>query len=164
MASTTRSHFQQSVTPAALRAYLAEFISTFLFVFVAVGSAMSASTRSTSIIPHASLLFSCPHGNATLTTILLNFPAVTGKATPDSGAWDASSLVATALAQALALFAAIYIAANSSGSHVNPAVTFGLAVAGHVTIPTAVFYWASQLAGSTLACLLLRVATAGQVP
>ncbi|MQM00060.1 hypothetical protein Taro_032790 [Colocasia esculenta] len=123
----TRGRFQQSVAPMALRAYLAEFISTFLFVFVAVGSAMSAR-----------------------------------KATPDFAAWNASSLVATALAQALALFAAVYIAANSSGGHVNPAVTFGLAVAGHISVPTAVCYWASQLLGSTLACLLLRVATAGQ--
>lgn len=86
-----------------------------------------------------------------------------GKATPDGAAWDASSLVATSVAQALSLFAAVYIAANSSGGHVNPAVTFGLAVAGHIAVPTAIVYWASQMIGSTLACLLLRVATAGQV-
>ncbi|THU74294.1 hypothetical protein C4D60_Mb04t31850 [Musa balbisiana] len=82
--------------------------------------------------------------------------------TPDVTS-DASSLVATALAQGFALFAAVYIAADISGGHVNPAVTFGLAVAGHIGVPTAIIYWISQLGGSTLACLLLRVASAGQV-
>lgn len=43
MAPTPRSQFQQLIAPPALRSYLAEFISTFLFVFVAVGSGMSAS-------------------------------------------------------------------------------------------------------------------------
>ncbi|XP_078447213.1 tonoplast intrinsic protein 5;1 [Wolffia australiana] len=123
MESNPRGPFRRLVAPSALRAYLAEFISTFLFVFATVGSAMSAR-----------------------------------KAAP----WDASPLLATALAQALSLFAAVYIAAGSSGGHVNPAVTFAVAVAGHVTPPTAVLYWASQLTGSTLACLLLRAATAGQ--
>jgi len=36
------AHFQQSVTPNALRAYLAEFISTFIFVLAAAGSAMAS--------------------------------------------------------------------------------------------------------------------------
>lgn len=37
------ARFDQSVTPSALRAYLAEFISTFFYVFAVVGSAMSSS-------------------------------------------------------------------------------------------------------------------------
>jgi aquaporin TIP len=37
------ARFQQSVTPASLRAYLAEFISTFFYVFAVVGSAMASS-------------------------------------------------------------------------------------------------------------------------
>ncbi|XP_010919603.1 probable aquaporin TIP5-1 [Elaeis guineensis] len=126
MASSVRSQFQQSISLPALRAYLAEFISTFFFVFAAVGSAISARML-----------------------------------TPDVTS-EASSLVATAVAQGFALFAAVYIASDASGGHVNPAVTFGLAVAGHVSVPTAIFYWISQLVGATLACLVLRVASAGQ--
>ncbi|KAG1354427.1 Aquaporin TIP5-1 [Cocos nucifera] len=126
MASSVRSQFQQSISLPTLRAYLAEFISTFFFVFAAVGSTISARML-----------------------------------TPDVTS-EASSLVATAVAQGFALFAAVYIAADASGGHVNPAVTFGLAVAGHVSVPTAIFYWISQLVGATLACLVLRVASAGQ--
>ncbi|XP_028097719.1 probable aquaporin TIP-type RB7-5A [Camellia sinensis] len=41
MASLT-SRLEHAVKPDALRAYLAEFISTFLYVFAAVGSAMAS--------------------------------------------------------------------------------------------------------------------------
>jgi hypothetical protein len=36
------ARFQHSVTPNALRSYLAEFLSTFFYVFAVVGSAMSS--------------------------------------------------------------------------------------------------------------------------
>ncbi|KAJ4952752.1 hypothetical protein NE237_029584 [Protea cynaroides] len=108
---------------AALRSYLAEFISSFLFVFAAVGSSMSAR-----------------------------------RLTPEATS-NPSSLVAIAVANAFALSTAVYISANISGGHVNPAVTFGMAVGGHISIPTALFYWVAQLLGSIMSCLLLRVAT-----
>ncbi|KAG8065632.1 hypothetical protein GUJ93_ZPchr0004g38598 [Zizania palustris] len=75
---------------------------------------------------------------------------------------DASSLVATAIAQAFGLFAAVFIAADVSGGHVNPAVTFAFAIGGHIAVPSAIFYWASQLLGSTLACLVIHFISAGQ--
>ncbi|XP_058084934.1 probable aquaporin TIP5-1 isoform X2 [Magnolia sinica] len=75
---------------------------------------------------------------------------------------DASCLVAEAVAHSFALFATVYMASNISGGHVNPAVTFGLAVGGHISIPTAMLYWVAQLVGSTMACLVLRLVTAGQ--
>ncbi|XP_062184474.1 probable aquaporin TIP5-1 [Phragmites australis] len=81
--------------------------------------------------------------------------------TPDVTS-DASSLVATAVAQAFGLFAAVLIAADVSGGHVNPAVTFAFAIGGHIGVPSAIFYWASQLLGSTLACLVLHFFSAGQ--
>ncbi|XP_077245039.1 putative aquaporin TIP-type RB7-18C isoform X2 [Tasmannia lanceolata] len=83
------------------------------------------------------------------------------KMTPDATS-DPSSLVVAAVAHAFALSVAVYMAANVSGGHLNPAVTFGLVVGGHVSIITALFYWSVQLLGSTMACLLLRVLTAGQ--
>ncbi|XP_057528149.1 probable aquaporin TIP5-1 [Amaranthus tricolor] len=43
MARTTfMTHFRQSLTINALRSYIAEFISTFIFVFIAAGSTMSS--------------------------------------------------------------------------------------------------------------------------
>lgn len=81
--------------------------------------------------------------------------------TPDVTS-EASSLVATALAQVFSLFVSVYIASDVSGGHVNPAVTFGLAVAGHISVPIALLYCIAQLLGATFACFLLCVASAGQ--
>ncbi|GFY92329.1 tonoplast intrinsic protein 5;1 [Actinidia rufa] len=52
------------------------------------------------------------------------------KMVPDA-ATDPSTLVAIAIANAFALSVAVYISANISGGHVNPAVTFGM-----VHVPT----------------------------
>jgi aquaporin TIP len=54
--------------------------------------------------------------------------------------FDASSLVVVAVTNAFALSSAVYIAANISGGRVNPAITFGMAVGGHISVPTALFY------------------------
>nr|CAH67147.1 OSIGBa0122F23.4 [Oryza sativa] len=120
------ANMKRCFSPPALRAYFAEFFSTFLFVFIAVGSTISARML-----------------------------------TPDETS-DASSLMATAVAQAFGLFAAVFIAADVSGGHVNPAVTFAYAIGGHITVPSAIFYWASQMLGSTFACLVLHYISAGQ--
>ncbi|KAL9409442.1 hypothetical protein AB3S75_047772 [Citrus x aurantiifolia] len=127
MASTTlTARFNQSVTKEALRSYLAEFISTFFYVFAVVGSAMASK-----------------------------------KLSPDAAS-NTSSLVVAAIANVFALSSTVYIAANISGGHVNPAVTFAKAVSGHITVPTALFYWVSQMLASVMASLLLRVTAIGQ--
>ncbi|KAG9150987.1 hypothetical protein Leryth_003109 [Lithospermum erythrorhizon] len=79
------------------------------------------------------------------------------KVTSDA-ALDPSGLVAIAVCHAFALFVAVAVGANISGGHVNPAVTFGLAIGGQITILTGLFYWIAQLLGSILACYLLSVA------
>ncbi|KAF3433154.1 hypothetical protein FNV43_RR24256 [Rhamnella rubrinervis] len=120
------SRFEQSITLNALRAYIAEFLSTFFYVFAVMGSMMSSR-----------------------------------KLMPDAAS-DPSSLVVVAIANAFALASAVFISANISGGHVNPAVTFGMAVGGHISIPTALFYWISQMLASVMACLALRVTIVGQ--
>ncbi|KAJ0961941.1 hypothetical protein J5N97_029769 [Dioscorea zingiberensis] len=75
-----------------------------------------------------------------------------------------AGLVAVAIAHALALFVGVSMAANVSGGHLNPAVTLGLAIGGHITILTGIFYWIAQLLGSTVACLLLKFVTSAAVP
>ncbi|KAK9672772.1 hypothetical protein RND81_12G123700 [Saponaria officinalis] len=124
--TTFIAKFQQSVTPNALRAYFAEFISTFIYVFVAAGSSMSSR-----------------------------------KILPDARS-DPSSLVVVAMANAFGLTAAVYISDTVSGGHVNPAVTFGKAVGCRIPITTAMFYWISQILGSVMACLLLKITTVDQ--
>lgn len=109
----------------ALRAALAEFISTLIFVFAGSGSGAAFSKLTND-----------------------------ASTTPDG-------LVAAALAHGFALFVAVAIAANISGGHVNPAVTFGAFLGGNITLVRSVLYWIAQLLGSVVACLLLEFATGG---
>ncbi|OVA07375.1 Major intrinsic protein [Macleaya cordata] len=115
-----------SLSVGSLKAYLAEFISTLLFVFAGVGSAIAYS-----------------------------------KLTSDASL-DPAGLVAIAVAHAFALFVGVSMAANISGGHLNPAVTFGLAIGGNITIITGIFYWVAQLLGSIAACFLLKFVTNGK--
>ncbi|KAM7274056.1 hypothetical protein ACFE04_028720 [Oxalis oulophora] len=116
--------FKESVTPNALRSYLAEFISTFFYVFAVVGSTMASRKLMSDV--------------------------------------DPNGLVMVALANAFALSTAVYIAGNVSGGHVNPAVTFSMAVGGHISVATSLFYWISQMIASIMACLVLKVTTVQQ--
>ncbi|KAK7252683.1 hypothetical protein RIF29_36813 [Crotalaria pallida] len=79
-------------------------------------------------------------------------------------ALDAAGLVAVALAHGFALFVGVSIAANISGGHLNPAVTFGLAIGGNITVLTGLFYWIAQLLGSIVASLLLTFVTSKSTP
>ncbi|RDX78946.1 putative aquaporin TIP5-1, partial [Mucuna pruriens] len=122
---TVTSRFHESLTRNALRSYLSEFISTFFYVFLVVGSGMSSRR----LMPDASL--------------------------------NPTSLVVVAIASAFALSSVLYISWDISGGHVNPAVTFAMAVGGHISVPTALFYWVAQLIASIMACLVLRVIVVG---
>ncbi|KAG9160620.1 hypothetical protein Leryth_019335 [Lithospermum erythrorhizon] len=125
MVKITVGSLGDSFCAASLKAYLAEFIATLLFVFAGVGSAISFN-----------------------------------KLTAD-GDLSPAGLVAIAIAHAFALFVGVAMAANVSGGHLNPAVTFGLAIGGNITILTGLFYWIAQCLGSTVACFLLSFVTGG---
>ncbi|ESW04103.1 hypothetical protein PHAVU_011G067200 [Phaseolus vulgaris] len=73
----------------------------------------------------------------------------------------ADGVVAAALSHAFALFVAVSVGANISGGHVNPAVTFGAFIGGHITLLRGLLYWIAQLLGSVVACFLLKFATGG---
>nr|ABP35520.1 tonoplast intrinsic protein [Ipomoea batatas] len=79
----------------------------------------------------------------------------------DNGAATPAGLISAAIAHAFALFVAVSVGADISGGHVNPAVTFGAFVGGHITLLRSVVYWIAQLLGSVVACLLLKFATGG---
>ncbi|CAA6666014.1 unnamed protein product [Spirodela intermedia] len=125
MAGIAFGRFDDSFSGASIKAYIAEFISTLLFVFAGVGSAIAY-----------------------------------GKLTSDA-ALDPAGLVAVAVTHGFALFVAVAVGANISGGHVNPAVTFGLALGGQITILTGIFYWVAQLVGAIVASLLLKLVTGG---
>ncbi|XP_042440553.1 aquaporin TIP1-1-like [Zingiber officinale] len=111
--------------PEALRAALAEFFSTFIFVFAGRGSVIAFEKMAGGSV-------STPEG-----------------------------LVLTALAHAFALFAAVSTASNVSGGHVNPAVTFGALIGGHITLPRSILYCIAQLLGSSAACAVLGYSIGG---
>ncbi|KAK4799330.1 hypothetical protein SAY86_024695 [Trapa natans] len=78
------------------------------------------------------------------------------------GVAEPGALVVEAVATAFALASAVYIAGSISGGHVNPAVTFSMAIGGRISLPTAIFYWISQILASIIACVILKGTTAGQ--
>jgi len=73
-----------------------------------------------------------------------------------AGALNAG-LPTVAFAHGLILAGIIYTYGHLSGAHVNPAVTLGLLVGGHVKVRRALFYWVAQLVGATLAALFIRL-------
>lgn len=65
-------------------------------------------------------------------------------------------IVGVALAHAIALAVIVYAWGAVSGAHVNPAVTFGVALVGRMPWARAIRYWVVQLLGAGVAGLLLR--------
>lgn len=79
------------------------------------------------------------------------------------GLYDAG-LLAIALAHGLTLAVFAYTLGHISGTHINPAVTFGLALNGTVRWGEAVVYWVAQFAGAVLAALILNAAVGAVNP
>jgi aquaporin Z len=68
-----------------------------------------------------------------------------------------AGLVGIALAVGFVMAAFVYAYGNISGAHLNPAVTFGLALNGTVKWTQVAFYWIAQFAGAVLAAFLLKL-------
>lgn len=70
------------------------------------------------------------------------------------------------VAMAHGLVVAVMVSAGLriSGAHINPAVTLGLAVGGHITIFRSILYWIDQLLASAAACSLLNYLTGMGTP
>ncbi|XP_062098930.1 aquaporin TIP4-1-like [Humulus lupulus] len=123
MAKIALGTSQEAAQPDCIRALIIEFITTFLFVFAGVGSAIAADK--------------------------LEAGALVG-------------LLAVAVAHTL-IVAVTISAGHISGGHLNPAVTLGLLVGGHITVVRSILYWIIQLLASTAACYLLHYLTGGLV-
>ncbi|KAJ0594294.1 putative major intrinsic protein [Helianthus annuus] len=63
----------------------------------------------------------------------------------DGRAATPAGLISASIAHAFALFVAVSVGANISWGHVNPTVTFGLFVGGHISLLRSVLYWIAQL-------------------
>ncbi len=66
------------------------------------------------------------------------------------------NLVAVALAHGLVIVTFAYAYGHISGTHINPAVTLGLLVAGEIQFTVAIGYWIVQFAGGILGALVLK--------
>jgi MIP family channel proteins len=64
--------------------------------------------------------------------------------------------VGVALSFGLVIMVMIYAVGHISGAHFNPAVTLAFAVSRHFPASRLAAYWAAQLAGATVAALVLR--------
>ncbi|MBI4457162.1 MAG: aquaporin [Acidobacteria bacterium] len=78
---------------------------------------------------------------------------------------NGGGIVAVALAHGVALMVIVYTWGAISGAHVNPAVTFGVAVAGKMSWTKALWYWAAQFVGAAFAgyVLLSVIGTTGEL-
>src|SRR5437879_9015992 len=74
-----------------------------------------------------------------------------------AGGGGGGGIGSIALAHGLALAVAVSTFGALSGGHFNPAVSFGLAVAGKHPWPRVPTYWAAQLVGALAAGLALRL-------
>jgi MIP family channel proteins len=72
-----------------------------------------------------------------------------------AGGPGGSGLIGVAMAHGIALMVVIYAWGAVSGGHANPAVTFGLVVAGKISWERAIWYWVGQFLGAALAAFLL---------
>ncbi len=68
---------------------------------------------------------------------------------------NGGGILAVALAHGAALMVIIYAWGAVSGAHVNPAVTFGLALTGKIDLAQALAYWIAQALGGLAAGFLL---------
>ena len=67
-----------------------------------------------------------------------------------------AGLIGVALAHGFALAVIVYAWGPISGAHVNPAVTFGVAIAGKIEWIKALAYWIAQFAGAVVAAFVLK--------
>jgi len=70
-----------------------------------------------------------------------------------------AGLLGVALAHGLTVAAFVYTYGYISGTHINPAVTFGLALNNTIKWGEAVFYWIAQFLGAVIAAFLLNIFT-----
>ena len=75
------------------------------------------------------------------------------------GCGTPAGVVGTAIAFGLAVVAMAYTIGEISGCHINPAITFAVALSGRMSWKDAVGYWVGQVIGGILAGALLLLLT-----
>ena len=73
------------------------------------------------------------------------------------GCGDTAGVVGTAIAFGLSVVAMAYTIGGISGCHINPAITFGVAISGRMSWKDAVGYWVGQIIGAIIAGAVLTL-------
>ena len=73
------------------------------------------------------------------------------------GCGDTAGVVGTAIAFGLSVVAMAYTIGGISGCHINPAITFGVALSGRMKWGEAVGYWIGQIVGAIIAGAVLML-------
>jgi glycerol uptake facilitator protein len=123
-------------TPSMVERFIAEVLGTFLLVFIGGGAAAVTT-----------LLL---HGSAAITALQLHSRILNELLTP-------AGLVLIALAHGLALFIIVLIVGRVSGAHVNPSITFGLAVTGRFPWEEVPAYIIGQVLGAILGAVMTAI-------
>jgi MIP family channel proteins len=87
----------------------------------------------------------------TFALIFVGIGAIANNSSPAAGV----GLLGVALAHGLTIAVMVSATGAISGGQLNPAVTFGLFVGGHMDVKKTVAYWIAQLAGATVAAYML---------
>ena len=75
------------------------------------------------------------------------------------GCGEPAGVVGTAIAFGLTVVAMAYTIGNISGCHINPAITFAVALSGRMSWKDACGYWVGQLVGGIIAGAILLLLT-----
>ena len=67
------------------------------------------------------------------------------------------NLLEVGLAHSLVVIGFIYAYGHISGTHINPAITLGLLIAGEIRFVTAIGYWIVQFLGGIFGAVLLNI-------
>ena len=78
-----------------------------------------------------------------------------------AGALGIGGVVGVAFAHGLTVMVFMYAFGHISGTHINPAVTFSLALAGAIDWGKAVVYWVAQFIGGIVAAAVLAFLLSG---
>jgi MIP family channel proteins len=125
--------------------------TTITFTVPASDDGVVASPEKTDVVPLATKLFAELVGTFALTLV------IAGSAVVPAASRATALPAAGAVAVGLVLMALVYSIGRLSGSHVNPAVTLGVALRGAFEWKIVPLYWIAQIAGGFLAAAFLLV-------
>lgn len=122
-----------------VKAVIAEFLGTAIFVFLATGSVTSGCHSKDVAAASGN------GGDTSLTNVA-----------PGSCFLQSTTLLNIALSFGISLFVVIYFTASFSGGHINPAVTLAMFVTKRISLLRALLYTAFQCSGAAVASVIIK--------